>query len=76
VIDTKEGVSVSDLTPGAAIIALTLATERFGKSNLVVRGNEAFKSQMTRFAILQGMEIDFGKGGAESEKEHLDMHIG
>jgi hypothetical protein len=71
VIDTKEGVSVSDLTPGAAVIALTLATERFGKSNLVVRGSEAFKSQLTRFAILQGMEIDLGESAREPGSEHM-----
>jgi hypothetical protein len=69
VLDTKTGIRVRELTPGAAVIALTLATERFGESALVIQGSEEFKSAMSRFAILQDMEINFGNEGLEPKSD-------
>ena len=75
VVDTATGVRVTEITPGAAVIALTLATERFGEKSLVISGSEAFLLQITRAAIMQGLEISLDEHGREPRPEHMEVQF-
>ena len=75
VLDTKAGIHVRELTPGAAVIALTLAMERFGGGALVIQGSEEFKSAMSRFAILEGLDINFGNENIETKAIRVEIHL-
>ncbi len=75
VIDTATGVRVTEITPGAAVIALTLATERFGDKSLVVRGSETFRSQMIQAAIMQSLGINLAENVREPPPEHMEVQL-
>lgn len=59
VTDTARDVRVDQLSIGAAFLALSLASDRFGDRPLKVEGSDAFKAQVAAVAASQDLAITF-----------------
>lgn len=71
VTDEKQWVSVSTVTTGSAILALTMAAERFQKQALDVQGSPDFKRQIVQLAAQHKMAVTFKDEGLEQERQQL-----
>lgn len=68
VMDEARQVRVSQVTEGAAILALTLAVERFGARPLKVQGTEDFRHQVAQLAGSTGLGVTFADAGLEQQR--------
>jgi len=59
VSDEAAHVRVTQPTAAAAFLALSLAVDRFGRRPLIVKGTEAFRSQVATVAAIEGMQVSF-----------------
>jgi cellobiose-specific phosphotransferase system component IIA len=71
VTDEKQWVSVSTVTIGSTLLALTLATERFQNQPLDVQGSLDFKRQLVQLAAQHQMALTFKDKALEQERQHL-----
>jgi hypothetical protein len=68
VSDEAKHVRVSQVTTGAAFLALTLAADRFGARPLKVQGTEDFRRQVAQLAGIKGMGVTFADAGMEQQR--------
>lgn len=68
VIDTAHNVRVDELTVGAAFLALSLASDRFGDRPLKVDGTDEFKAQIAAVAAMQGVRVTFADPAMEQAR--------
>lgn len=68
VSDEAAHVRVPQPTTAAAVLALSLAADRFGSRPLIVKGTEAFRSQIAAVAAIEGMSITFADPALERER--------
>jgi hypothetical protein len=68
VTDEAAHVRVPQPTVAATLLALSLASERFGNRPLIVKGTEAFRSQLAAVAALQDMAVTFADPALERQK--------
>jgi hypothetical protein len=59
VSDEAAHVRVPQPTTAAALLALSLAADRFGDRPLIVSGSEAFRKQVALVAAIQGVSVTF-----------------
>lgn len=71
VMDEADQVRVAEVTAGAALLALSLADERFIGQALIVEGTSDFKRQVVQMACKQGMNVRFAD--IELDREHRKM---
>jgi hypothetical protein len=69
VTDEQSAISVSMVTEAAALLALSLAEERFSGKALIVEGTDEFKLQIVKFSTLHGLSIHFADPVLEKERE-------
>ena len=68
VSDEATQVRVPQPTTAAAFFALSLAADRFGGRPLIVKGTEAFQSQVATVAAVEGIAVSFADPGLERER--------
>lgn len=68
VSDERHNVRVSQVTTGAAFLALSLARERFGARPLVVRGTDDFRTQVATLAGIKGLDVAFADRVLERQR--------
>lgn len=68
VIDEAAQVRVNQVTPEAALLALTLASERFGDRPLVVKGTDEFRRQVANRAAVEGVRLSFADPNLERQR--------
>lgn len=69
--DTAQAVYVPEVTEASALLALSLAQERFTGKALVVEGSTAFKVKLAEMAVIQGMNVRFADSEMERTRERL-----
>lgn len=69
VIDRKTHVQAQKATAGAALVALTLAAEKFAGQPLIVEGTDAFKRDVARLAGLHQIKVTFQGAGMEAVRQ-------
>ncbi len=68
VSDEARVVRVNQVTAGAAFLALSLATERFGPRPLVVQGTDDFRAQVATLAGQEDLAITFADPTLEAKR--------
>jgi Relaxase/Mobilisation nuclease domain/Large polyvalent protein-associated domain 7 len=68
VSDEAAQVRVPQSTTAAAFLALSLAADRFGARPLVVKGSDAFRSQVASVAGIEGLNITFADYALERQR--------
>jgi hypothetical protein len=68
VSDEARRVRVSQLTDGAAFLALSLAAERFGVRPLIVTGTDDFRGRLARLAGEKKLDITFADPTLEARR--------
>ena len=68
VSDEANQVRVSQLTTGAAFLALSLASDRFGDRALTVRGSDEFRAQVAMLAGSKDLQVRFADGAMERQR--------
>ncbi len=68
VMDEAQHVRVSQVTAGAAYLALTLAADRFENRPLVVNGTEDFRQQVATLAAVEGLRVTFADSALEQQR--------
>ncbi len=68
VSDEAKAVRVSQVTTGAAFLALTLAADRFGPRPLQVQGTEQFRHQVAQLAGIKGLGVTFADPALEQQR--------
>ena len=68
VSDEAAQVRVAQPTMAAAFLALSLAADRFGARPLMVRGTDAFRSQVASVAGIKGMSVTFADPALERQR--------
>ena len=68
VMDEARQVRVSQMTDGAAFLALTLAADRFGGRPLNVQGTEDFRRRVAELAGSVGLGVTFADAGLERQR--------
>ncbi len=69
VTDRDIGVRVDDLTLGAAVLAVALASDRFEGQDLVVEGTDAFKAAVVEAAAIPGLDVTFADPALEAARQ-------
>ena len=68
VSDEVAHVRVTQPTAAAAFLALSLAADRFGDRPLIVKGTDAFRSQVAAVAAIKDMAVSFSDPALERER--------
>ncbi len=68
VSDEAAQVRVPQPTTAAALLALSLAADRFGQRPLIVKGTPAFRNQLAAVAAIAGMAVSFADPVLERER--------
>lgn len=68
VLDRKTVVQAQKATAGAALVAVSLAAERFAGQALVVEGTDEFKRDVARLAGLHSINVRFKDAGMEAAR--------
>jgi Relaxase/Mobilisation nuclease domain/Large polyvalent protein-associated domain 7 len=75
--DTANAVHVPEVTEASALLALTLASERFSGKALVVEGTTEFKVKVAEMAVVKDLNIRFADpdmgDGKDSGKKHTEI---
>lgn len=74
VSDEAKAVRVSQVTAGAAFLALTLAADRFGPRPLTVQGTEDFRRQVAQLAGIKGLGVTFADAALERQRRGSAGH--
>ncbi|ECS2986241.1 hypothetical protein A3Y22_22475 [Salmonella enterica subsp. enterica serovar Reading] len=69
VIDRKSHVQAQKATTGAALIALTLAAEKFDGQPLIVEGTDQFKKEVAQLAAMHRLNVVFADPVMEQAKQ-------
>lgn len=69
VIDRKSHVQAQKATTGAALIALTLAAEKFDGQPLIVEGTDQFKKEVAQLAAMHRLNVVFADPVMEEAKQ-------
>ena len=69
VADEADQVRVTQATTAAALLALTLAADRFGDRPLVARGTEDFQHQIATLAGQHGLSVTFEDRTLEAKRQ-------
>lgn len=70
--DTSQAVYVPDVTEASALLALSLAQERFTGKALIVEGSTAFKVKVAEMAVIKGLNVRFADPEMEKTRERLE----
>jgi hypothetical protein len=68
VSDDARAVRVSQVTAGAAFLALSLAADRFGHRPLFVQGTSEFRAQVAALAGIERLSVTFADGELEQQR--------
>lgn len=68
VSDDARAVRVTQVTAGAAFLALSLAADRFGNRPLVVQGTSEFRTQVATLAGIERLNVTFAEGALERQR--------
>ena len=68
VADRKRHVQAEKATAGAALVAVSLAAEKFAGQALVVEGTDEFKQDVARLAGLHRFNVTFKDAGIEAQR--------
>jgi hypothetical protein len=68
VSDEASVVHVSQVSAGAAFLALSLAAERFGQRPLVVKGTDEFRAQVAALAGQKDLTVTFADPRLEAQR--------
>jgi hypothetical protein len=68
VSDEAHNVRVNEVTTGAAVLALSLAADRFGHRPLIVQGTSAFRTQVAALAGIERLNVTFADGALEQQR--------
>lgn len=71
VSDEATRVRVTEVTTGAAFLALSLADDRFRGRALVVEGSQEFRTQVAQLAAMKGLEVRFADPELERERARM-----
>lgn len=71
VIDRQTHVQSQSSTAGAALVALTIAAERFGNVPLDVRGTDQFRREVAQLAGMHGTRVTFADPQMEALRNQL-----
>lgn len=71
--DTANAVHVPEVTEASALLALTLAQERFTGKALVVEGSTAFKVKVAEMAVTKGLNVRFADPEMEKTRERFEV---
>lgn len=69
VSDEATAISVPEVTEAAALLALSLADERFKGKAIVVEGTDEFKIQVAKLSALEGLSIRFADSVLEADRQ-------
>lgn len=72
VIDRKSHVQAQKATTGAALIALTLAAEKFDGQPLIVEGTDQFKQDVAQLAGLHRLKVVFADPAMEQARQQAE----
>jgi hypothetical protein len=70
VSDESRTVRVNQVSAGAVILALSLASERFGNRKLVVQGSDAFRQEVAEAAGRKQLGVSFADTTLERQRIH------
>lgn len=73
VIDRKSHVQAQKATTGAALIALTLAAEKFDGQPLIVEGTDQFKKEVAQLAAMHRLNVVFADPVMEQAKQQAEI---
>jgi len=68
VVDEARSICITDVSPGAVPLALSLALDRFGQRPLRVSGTDEFRAQVAAFAGTKGLKVRFSDGSLERQR--------
>jgi hypothetical protein len=68
VSDEARNVRINEVTTGAAVLALSLAADRFGHRPLIVQGTSAFRAQVAALAGIERLNVTFADGTLEQQR--------
>ena len=68
VSDEVRNVRVNQVTTGAAVLALSLAADRFGHRPLIVQGTSEFRAQVATLAGIERLNVTFADSGLERQR--------
>jgi prophage tail gpP-like protein len=68
VLDRASHVQAATATAGAALVALSLAAERFEGQTLDVRGTEQFRRDVAKFASMHKIRVTFADPAMETAR--------
>ena len=71
VVDETREIRVPDMTRASAVLALSLAKERFGEAPLTIAGDPAFRRALIEASMLPGAGVTFANPGMQAERERL-----
>lgn len=71
--DTAQAVYVPEVTEAAALLALSLAQERFTGKALIVEGSTTFKVKVAEMAVIQGLNVRFADPAMEKTRERFEL---
>jgi hypothetical protein len=71
--DTAQAIYVPEVTEASALLALTLAQERFTGKALVVEGSTAFKVKVAEMAVIKGLNVRFADPDMEKTRERFEL---
>lgn len=66
--DTTAGIRVVQSTDAAALLALTLAAEKYAGQTLIIAGSDAFRQQVARLAGEHGVNVEFADASLEQTR--------
>lgn len=71
VLDRTSHVKAEKATAGAALVALSLAAERFEGQPLDVQGSDQFRQDVARLAGMHGVKVQFSNPSLESARQAI-----
>ena len=71
VVDEAREIRVPDTTRASAVLALSLAKERFGEAPLAVASDPAFRRALIEASLLPGAGVSFADPAMQAERERL-----
>ena len=73
VIDRRSHVQAQKATTGAALVALTLAAEKFAGQPLIVKGADEFKRDVARLAAMHKVNVTFADPAMEAVRQSAEV---
>lgn len=73
VSDEAHAVKVPEVTDGAALLALSLASERFAGKLLVVEGSAEFRLKVAELSAVKGLSVRFADADLEKARQRFEL---